>query len=104
MQLCVYFLNSPSKDRKGHSSTMCCMVCGAPQSQSGSSVCPHLNLQSLHLPTPVRKRFNRTHSFRGSLIPGTSLVGSSTKALLVPLKHCHLAVHSASGEYSSAQS
>src|SRR5436190_10677743 len=103
MQLCIS-LNPPSKDRKGHSLTMCCMFCSAPQSQSGSSVCPHLNFQSLHLPTPVRKRFRRTHSLRGSLIPETSLVGSSTKALLVPLKDCHLAAHSTSGEYSSAQS
>src|SRR5436190_5216957 len=102
MQLCRS-LNPPSKDRKGHSSSMCCMVCGAPQSQSGSSVCPHLNFQSLHLPTTVRKRFKHTHSLRGSLIPGTSLVGS-TKALFVPLKHCHLAAHSTSGECSSAQS
>src|SRR5436190_20545932 len=103
MQLCRS-LNPPSKDSKGHSSTMCCTVCGAPQSQSGSSVCPHLNFQSIHLPTPVRERFKRTHSLRGSLIPRTFLVGSSTKALLVPLKHCHLAAHSASEEYSSAQS
>jgi len=57
--------------------TMCFIVYSEPQSQNWSSACPHLNFQSLHLPSPVRKRFRRNHSLCARIIPGNSLVGSS---------------------------
>jgi len=41
------------------------MVWGSPREQFGDFVSPFLYVEALHVPWPVRKRFNGVHEQRG---------------------------------------
>ena len=62
----------------GHWKTTWSTVCSsAPHSQAAEEAIPHLYKQEWKRPTPVRRRFNRTHTVLGRAIPGEWMPVSS---------------------------
>lgn len=86
---------SPGYDLRGHSVTMCLIVCrSAPQSQFGESERPHLNNVSVQTPQLERIRLSRSHRLRGKSNPPRDFVGFSIGTKPVTLLFAHCVSHS----------
>ena len=73
---------------------MCWAVCsGAPHWQAADGRSPHRCMAALNRPTPVRIRFNDTHSLLGRFAPGGTVVLGVISSWAGRGVSCQLALH-----------